>query len=362
VTPSLITRLRWSRQEVVASIEATDPSVVARSFVYLFGLGGIFAALVPVLPGGQLVAPGFLIAAVAIAFLTAAAVLVAYDRVPRWAVRLLAPLGTTLVTLCVLSIHPASAPVYGLLYFWSILAASYFYGMPTALLDLGLVAVQYAVALTVRDVDQGLMLWLMTMATLTVVGVMLALLRKRADTLILTLDTAARTDALTALLNRRGFETVLGDELARCRRTGRVCALLIVDADGFKNVNDRWGHPVGDAVLRYIADTLHDGRRTDRTARLGGDEFALLLPETGRAGAELYAERMLAELDEGEGVPDEVAGDFSVSVGIACFPADGDDEVALQSAADVALYQAKQRGGARAVVFETWMGGDCARR
>lgn len=352
---SLLHRLRWTRDDVVASIETTQPAVVARSFVYLFGLGATLTLVVPALDGGRLKWPWGLYGAAGAAYLVAIVVLVVYEEMPSWAVRSLPPIGTVLVTLVVLSAPAADVQVYALLYFWVVLSACSFYGLPSSLIDLALVAVGYAIAVVVRGEDNGLALWLMTVATLTVTGVLLALLRARADTLILSLDAASRTDALTGLLNRRGFETLLGDELDRCRRNKRTCSLVVFDLDGFKAVNDRWGHPTGDALLKVFAGILRDGRTTDRVGRLGGDEFALLLPETDSAGAAISAGRMIGALDEAHGLDVDVGRALRASAGISCFPADGQDESTLHDAADLALYRAKQQGGGRAVGFEASM-------
>ena len=102
----------------------------------------------------------------------------------------------------------------------------------------------------------------------------------------------AMIDPLTGVANRRGFERALGIELERSARRGHPCALVIVDLDDFKQVNDRYGHAVGDDVLVTLADRLQDSvRSADTVARLGGEEFALLLPETDLAGALAVAER-----------------------------------------------------------------------
>jgi diguanylate cyclase (GGDEF)-like protein len=349
--PSALNRLRWSRHEVVASIEATDPAVVARTFVYLFTFGATLAALVPLFPGVDLVWPPVLYAAVGLAYGAAGLALGLYDRSPPWLLRGLAPVGAILIAAAMASASAEVIPVYALLFFWVVLAAFYFYGLPSALADLGLVGVVYAGALAVRGGEERVALWLMSMATLGVTGVFLALLRKRADTLILSLDAAARTDSLTGLLNRRGFDIVAGDELERGRRTRRPCALLLVDVDEFKAINDRWGHPAGDAALEHLAAVLTRGRAIDRCARVGGDEFAVLLPETDAGGALRFAERVLAELREGREQPAAVGEPICVSVGVACFPGDGRDATALHESADVALYHAKQQGRGRAVLY-----------
>jgi diguanylate cyclase (GGDEF)-like protein len=156
---------------------------------------------------------------------------------------------------------------------------------------------------------------------------------------------AAVTDSLTGLLNRRGLEDRLGEELARCQRNGHELSLVMIDCDGLKAVNDSGGHELGDAVLQRIADCLRTHKRmADVAGRLGGDEFVVLLPETGASDALGVAERFRRELAAAP-LPD--GRTITAALGIASFPADGDTAAALLRTADRTLYAAKQRGGNR---------------
>jgi diguanylate cyclase (GGDEF)-like protein/PAS domain S-box-containing protein len=154
-------------------------------------------------------------------------------------------------------------------------------------------------------------------------------------------------DPLTGLLNRRAFERALEQHLARVGRYGMQGALLMIDLDGFKAVNDRHGHGVGDAVLAGAAERLRARLRTsDLLARLGGDEFAALLPAADRAQAEHVARvatEVVRELEPAEGPP------VTASVGaVVIVEAELTPEAALQ-AADRAMYRAKRDGGDRFV-------------
>jgi len=336
-------RLHWTRDEVVATLESTNRAVVARSFAYLFGLGAILVSVAPAFPGVQVRHPSLIAVAAGLAALTSIAVLTTYDQTPDVVLRCLPGLGTALVTLVLLGSEDSAIAPYALLYFWVALSAFYFFGRTLGLVHLLGVIACFAVVLAVSDVDQSPMLMLMMAGTLGVTGVMLALLRSRADTLILSLDAAARTDALTGVLNRRAFDDRFDEELARASRTKRPLTLLLIDIDGFKSINDRFGHQAGDRVLQQVANAFSQGRTIDKVGRLGGDEFALLLPETSASGATELADRLKPSMEP------------AVSVGIASWPDHGTTAAELHEAADCALYAAKHGGGDRAVVYELSM-------
>jgi diguanylate cyclase (GGDEF)-like protein/PAS domain S-box-containing protein len=161
-------------------------------------------------------------------------------------------------------------------------------------------------------------------------------------------------DSLTGLANRRVFSEELGRQLARERRYGGESSLLMIDLDGFKEVNDSLGHAAGDRVLQAVADTLAERvRDTDLAARLGGDEFGVLLPSTPRAGAEILAIDVVQavrelRVDAGKGREARV----TASVGIACSAelSEDRDEDTVLAAADLAMYRAKRSGRDRFAV------------
>jgi diguanylate cyclase (GGDEF)-like protein len=150
----------------------------------------------------------------------------------------------------------------------------------------------------------------------------------------------AQSDPLTGVGNYRRLYSRMSDEMARHRRSGQSLALLVMDLDGFKAVNDELGHPEGDRVLERVADALVGTvREQDTVVRQGGDEFAVLAPETGaEAAGALVAriERALDGIDAG-GLP------LAASVGWALFPDDAEERMALMEAAD-ARQRAVKRG------------------
>ena len=156
----------------------------------------------------------------------------------------------------------------------------------------------------------------------------------------------ATHDTLTGLLNHRGFQDRLRGEIARCRRHGTPISLAILDLDHFKQVNDTYGHPVGDRVLAEVGRRFRMLTRTgEHIARIGGEEFAWILPATDGAGAYAAAERarLAVESEQFDGI-----GGLTLSVGV-CELGEAGDADELHRLADIALYWAKDHG--RNVVF-----------
>ena len=157
-------------------------------------------------------------------------------------------------------------------------------------------------------------------------------------------DALSRRDALTGLFNRREFDRLLGHELARGLQAQEPLALLMVDIDNFKRVNDERGHQAGDAALKQLATLIQlvPVRANDAAFRLGGEEFAILLTQTDKSAALAKAE-YLRRVTEGTVVLDQDSR-LTVSVGVATFPDDGQDPSQLMAQADRALYRAKNAG------------------
>jgi len=155
-----------------------------------------------------------------------------------------------------------------------------------------------------------------------------------------------RIDELTGLYNLRAFRDQFPVWLGPAARSGRPMTVMMLDLDGFKAVNDKLGHQVGNDVLRRAADILRVCSRIgDPVFRYGGDEFVILLSDTGRDGADTVARRIAQALIQLRPflVGDQIA--LAFSIGIAVFPEDGDSANLLIAHADEALYRAKSKGG-----------------
>lgn len=177
------------------------------------------------------------------------------------------------------------------------------------------------------------------------------------------LEQEAKFDPKTGLLNAREFQLSLADEIARAQRTGAPLAVLMCDLDYLRNINNTYGHLAGDAVIKGIAAVIRgELRRYDIPARFGGEEFSVLLPAATPEQAYEIAERIRRAVDvarfEEETVDEPLAA--TISIGVAGYPRDAVDAKGLVHAADIAVYEAKDRGRNR--VVDVAEAGDSAHR
>jgi len=161
----------------------------------------------------------------------------------------------------------------------------------------------------------------------------------------------SREDALTSLLNRRTILERATGEWARWRRYVSAFSIMIIDADDFKSINDRYGHLAGDQVLRLIANTVKRSiRAVDIVGRLGGEEFVVVMPETSAEGALAAGQNIMSNIRQARLRTDDFAIQATVSIGIATVSLDDKNFDTVLQRADVALYAAKRQGKDRAVV------------
>jgi diguanylate cyclase (GGDEF)-like protein len=279
--------------------------------------------------------------------------LVSYARhVPESAYRWVMLLGSLIVTLSLyLNGERHGGPSAGnqVLYVWVALYSGYFFSRAATAVQLAAIAAMYGGVLQIIDPGPVLVTrWLITVGMVTAAAAIVHVLKRRNDQLLARLSTAARTDALTGLVNRQGFDEHLEHALASDRRTGLQTALIIADIDNFKAINDLLGHAAGDAALRAVGQTaLSVARNTDTVARMGGDEFAVILPDTNAEGAYAFAERVReAVIGSNSGEP----AALTMSFGIAESKTDGLHADVLTRSADRALYLAKELGRNQTVV------------
>ncbi len=165
------------------------------------------------------------------------------------------------------------------------------------------------------------------------------------DTAEAALKKIAITDELTGVYNRRYFLDVAEREIARALRFGKPFSTILLDIDGFKKINDSYGHVAGDAVLAAVASTcLRHCRRIDTFARYGGDEFYFLLPECTQEEAQTFAERIRAAIEQFRIQYDGLAIPVTVSLGVQMFGGSEDSLDRLLIRTDNAMYSAKQAG------------------
>ncbi len=172
------------------------------------------------------------------------------------------------------------------------------------------------------------------------------------------MERMATTDGLTGLVNHRTFQLRMDEALAAARRYGRKLSVILTDIDHFKSVNDTWGHPTGDLVLKGVAKILKDkARDTDIVARYGGEEFALIMPETDTKGALVIAERIreavAAEAFQTEQGPLKV----TISLGVATVPDVAHDKQSIVDLSDQCLYFAKRHGRNQSVTVAQMQAG-----
>lgn len=164
----------------------------------------------------------------------------------------------------------------------------------------------------------------------------------------------AKHDQLTGIFNRRHFEEILDNELARAIRYRGDLSVGMVDIDDFKKINDTYGHPAGDRVLKTIAQAMQNGvRRTDIVARYGGEEFVMILPHTPAEGAFEVAEKLRHKIEETEIKIGQTLLHVTISIGIASNVGKAPQREKLMANADAALYDAKHAGKNRTLVHQS---------
>ncbi len=269
---------------------------------------------------------------------------------PRMSRAMLAALGPIGVVLIAVALATTPQPGDGAtLYALPVLWMTVFFGKRGAVSIVLMVGIAHAaVLLVVPPAISYPDRWVDVMVSVAAIAAVAYTLERRNDQLLERVRAEARTDALTHLLNRRGFEERAQIELVHARRQSTSIAVIALDIDYFKRINDEWGHDMGDRVLVWIGSVLlATARDVDIVGRLGGEEFVVLLPGATAEGAGAFAERIRATLagDRPESLPA-----VKLSAGIALDEHPGQIASLVQQA-DSALYEAKRTGRDRSVHY-----------
>jgi diguanylate cyclase (GGDEF)-like protein len=318
-----------------------DRQAIATSAAAIYAGAAIVGTVEGLLPGGEHFSLGPALAALVLAITVA----LVGPRAPRGALIVLGPIGVALIAITL-----ATTVGYGdaaIFYTWPMLWMAFWYRRRGMLLSILTIGIGHGLALLTMDAAHASIdRWIDVVAATLVVGLVVHRLRTFIQGLLDQLETEARVDPLTGLLNRRGFELRTAP---MAEASGLTLSVVVLDLDHFKAVNDSYGHETGDRVLRWLGTVLREqSRGVDVVARMGGEEFVVLLPRTDAAHAERFAERVRAAMGAADaearlriGLPAELQ--LTVSAGIAAGVAPIDLD-ALVTAADGALYAAKNAG------------------
>ncbi|MEO8689669.1 MAG: GGDEF domain-containing protein [Solirubrobacteraceae bacterium] len=321
----------------------------ARNGALLFGAASLVTALGLLLPHQTEVDEKGLVAVVAGSAALALVLVVAGGRLNDVGYSVVIGFGTVLISLAALSNGERAGGAAGydeLYYLWVVFYAAYYLRRRALVLQVLVIAVSYGVTLALIDPGPvATSRWLTVIGLVTGGAIVVRLLTEHVEQLLAELEEAARTDRLTGLANRRALEADYRREAARAARTGGPIALVLLDLNRFKHINDLYGHAAGDTALVGVAGRMRSIlRSTDVAARVGGDEFVLLLPDSDVESATAVAERLA------ESAAERYAGITPVGFcfGVAACEAGAGTLDDLMRSADQALYTKKRAryGGA----------------
>lgn len=300
---------------------------------YFYIVGGVASVLSSYLPGWSTDANVLVVRAVGVIAIVSGIGLIPFvPRMPRWAFHLPVLGGSVLISVSVLSSgSPAAAAAAATVYVYVLMGAVIYFAGVGMLLEMAVCCA--AAAASMAHVGVGAAPITMMLVVGLALSLMVAWLAR--------VSSAAELDQLTKLLNRRGFETRIQEAIATVERGGAQLAFVFIDIDDFKGINDGMGHHAGDRVLKRAADVwrVHVGDR-GTLGRFGGDEFTLLLPRASLGQAADLADELRSLLPNG----------VTASAGVTAWQLD-DTPSTLTGRADIALYEAKDAGRDRTVVY-----------
>jgi diguanylate cyclase (GGDEF)-like protein len=327
---------------------SSESSLTALGWIYL---GAATFALCVSLVSYHYVSPAVRWSTLGTAFALGATLRLGRRRLPDVAVDIALAIGVGLVTIGLVARGddtPQSFPVF---YIWAALAAAFLLTRWRAALQIGLIAGLDLAYLLDAHVDPhvGARQWLLTVGTALLAAGFVSALRSRVERLIIDLAETSKRDPRTGLLNAPGFEDLLEKELERAQRSESKMAVVVLDIDNFKEVNDELGHREANNRLQTVADVLErTKRRIDAVAQLSGQVFALLLPETDEHGAYVLADRLRRAVRDAFV---EHQRPITASLGVASFPKHGGTVEELYGSASRAVSVAKELGRDRSVIY-----------
>jgi len=318
--------------------------LMAYTAAAMYGAAAFDGSIEGFLPGD----PSFALAPVFGSLAITALLVLLGPRLPRAALALLGPIGVAFIAYALTATTGAGDGA--VLYMWPVLWTTFFFGRRGAVAIVACVGIGHAATLLSLPAASSYPgRWVDVMISVSVIAVVVRTLVRRNEQLLAQLAGEARTDALTGLLNRRGFEERAALELAHARREAHSIAVVMFDIDYFKRINDEHGHEVGDRVLARIGELLTaHARDVDVVARVGGEEFVALLPGCASSDAVVFAERVRGALAADDRAELPIV---HISAGVfSAYPPTSIEEM-LQGA-DTALYTAKRAGRNRTAIAD----------
>jgi diguanylate cyclase (GGDEF)-like protein len=344
--PPLRKRLLWQDSLTPDTLISQDRGLMARSFGTLALVSTILEVLILLIHAD----PKRNYIGVEIAVVSGVVIgvicFLGYRRLPRWFFHVTLAYASALIAASATFEARAAAGVVILYLVWIVLLANLFFSARAALLHVLLASIALGIVLYVRDVDYWQNYAIGGLFVFGTAGLVVGRLRERVEEVAARLEQEAKTDALTGLANRRGFNQRCDLEIDRAEREEGPVSVIVCDLDLFKRVNDELGHDRGDVALRTAAIAIRDAvRKIDAVGRLGGEEFGIVLPGADVDEAMAVAERVRRGVKAaftGHAVP------LTISSGVATRIGGGSREGLLRSA-DHAMYEAKRLGRDRAL-------------
>lgn len=338
-------RLGLGARDDATLVAMTDARVMARALMYLLAAVGTAVVASVALPNAPLHDQQAVPVLAGIAYAAAVGVLLGFERLPAWGTHALLFGVTALISWSVYATGEPGSP-YKIFFVWVAIYAAFFFRPWGAGLQVAGMLGGYGAALLLleRTAEFRVLHWALTASALVLLAVAIQALTARLERVVARLTEIGRADSLTGLYNAAAYTEMLDNEIERARRSGARLGVVIAEIDEFAPVSSGPMPPSQQQQLANVGSVFRaTPRQIDTCARLGGGRFALLLPYTDEHGAFLLAERIRERL---------VPLGAHLSVGVSGFPRAGASAQAVFHAAEIALGEAREAGGNRAIIFQ----------